>query len=200
MINVEIWASGGGTNADAIMQYFDQHADIKITSLGCNRKKAGAFAVAQKHSISAHYWGKEEWYPATILAQLNSRKIDFIILAGFLKLVPSEVTQAFEGRIVNIHPSLLPFYGGKDMYGEHVHEAVLANSEHHTGITIHEVNEMFDKGKVLAQYRTELNPVTGTLASIKMKIQGLEHTHFAPTIEAWIREKRGLSHLTILPL
>ena len=105
--------------------------------------------------------------------------------------MPHEVTQAYEGRIVNIHPSLLPLYGGKDMYGEHVHEAVLANQDHQTGITIHEVNDEFDKGKMLAQYCTILNPSTETLASIKTKIQALEHTHFAPTIEAWIKEKVG---------
>ncbi|HCD67724.1 MAG TPA: phosphoribosylglycinamide formyltransferase [Bacteroidetes bacterium] len=191
MIQVEIWASGGGTNADAIMQYFKGDDVIKITALGCNRKAAGAFAVAQKHSVRAHYWGKDDWNAATILEQLKKRKIDFIILAGFLKLVPSEVTEAFEGKIVNIHPSLLPLYGGKDMYGDHVHEAVLANQDHQTGITIHEVNAEFDKGKMLAQYGTNLNPSTETLASIKTKIQALEHTHFAPTIEAWIKEKVG---------
>ena len=191
MIQVEIWASGGGTNADAIMQYFAGHAYIKITALGCNRKEAGAFSVAQKHSVSSHYWGKENWNAVTILEQLKNRNIDIIILAVFLKLVPHEVTQAYEGRIVNIHPSLLPLYGGKDMYGEHVHEAVLANQDHQTGITIHEVNDEFDKGKMLAQYCTILNPSTETLASIKTKIQAMEHTHFAPTIEAWIKEKVG---------
>ncbi|MEN8695801.1 MAG: formyltransferase family protein [Bacteroidia bacterium] len=189
MINVEIWASGGGTNADAVAQYFNEHASVRIAHLGCNRKAAGAFHVAQRHNIPSTYWSKESWNTDEILSQLKSREIDFIILAGFLKLVPAEVTRAYAGRIVNIHPSLLPNYGGKDMYGERVHKAVLAAQDDQTGITIHEVNEQFDKGKLIAQYATPLSPIQETLESIKSKIQHLEHTNFAPTIESWIRSK-----------
>lgn len=189
MINIEIWASGGGTNADAIAAYFKNHASIKVSHLGCNRREAGAFDVASKHNIPSTYWNKDKWNSTDILHLLKERSVDFIVLAGFLKLVPAAVTQAYKGRIVNIHPSLLPLYGGKDMYGEHVHNAVLTAYEIRTGITIHEVNEEFDKGKVLAQYTTTLEPGTETLDSIKYKIQQLEHTHFAPTIEAWILSK-----------
>jgi phosphoribosylglycinamide formyltransferase-1 len=192
MINVEIWASGGGTNADAILHYFKGNSEINITSLGCNRREAGAFKVAQKHDVVPIYWKKVDWTPGAILKQLKERNIDYIILAGFLKLVPAEVTQAYAGKIVNIHPSLLPKYGGQDMYGEHVHNAVLAAGESITGITIHEVNEQFDKGKLLAQYTTALHPNTEDLASIQAKIQTLEHTHFAPTIAAWILSKTTL--------
>lgn len=186
MINVEIWASGGGTNADAIMQYFKDHLSIKVATLGCNRKEAGVFSIAAKHTIPSVYWDKESWNPKEILRQLKDRNIDFIILAGFLKLVPAEVTAQYGDKIVNIHPSLLPKYGGKDMYGARVHNAVLESRESHTGITIHQVNEEFDKGKLLAQYSTPLSPGAETLPSIQQKIQKLEHTHFAPTIEAWI--------------
>lgn len=189
MINIEIWASGGGTNADAIAAYFKNNHSISISSIGCNRRDAGAFGVAQKHGIASTYWGKESWNTAEILTQLKEREIDFIVLAGFLKLVPAEVTQAYAGKIVNIHPSLLPNYGGKDMYGEHVHIAVLAAQEKQTGITIHEVNEEFDKGKLLAQFTTDLDHKSETLASIKQKIQQLEHANFAPTIESWIKSK-----------
>ena len=189
MTKVEIWASGGGTNADAIMDYFSSSKDIEIAHLGCNRKQAGAFDVAKKQMVSTTYWNKDAWTAENILRQLADRNIDFIVLAGFLKLVPSEVTTKYAGRIVNIHPSLLPAYGGKDMYGEHVHNAVLANGETRTGITIHEVNEEFDKGKLLSQYTVALDPQTEDLNSIKAKIQHLEHTNFAPTIEAWIRSK-----------
>jgi len=189
MIQVEIWASGGGTNADKIASYFSQHPNIEITSLGCNRREAGAFDVAQKHNIKRIYWDKESWNAKEILAQLSQRKIDFIILAGFLKLVPLEVTQKYVGRIVNIHPSLLPKYGGKNMYGDHVHKAVIAAKDSITGITIHEVNKEFDKGKILAQYTTLLDAKTETLATIKAKIQRLEHANFAPTIASWILSK-----------
>jgi len=188
-MNIEIWASGGGTNADTLIRYFKNVADISVVSVGCNRREAGVFQVAKQHAIPSMYWGKSNWNTKDILAELAERKVDYIVLAGFLKLVPAEVTQAYNGRIVNIHPSLLPAYGGKDMYGIHVHNAVLANKEEFTGITIHEVNEEFDKGKVLAQYTTKLSPLTEGLDSIKSKIQTLEHTNFAPVVDAWIRSK-----------
>lgn len=187
MINIEIWASGSGTNADEILKYFSNHDDIDVRSLGCNRREAGAFDVAKKHNVQSVYWSKASWNPFTILSGLASRSIDYIVLAGFLKLVPKEVTQHYSGRMVNIHPSLLPAYGGKDMYGEYVHRAVLSNREKVTGITIHEVNERFDEGKVLAQYTTMLDPDIETMTSIQGKIQQLEHQNFAPTIDAWIR-------------
>lgn len=192
MINIEIWASGGGTNADAILHYFTNHASISVVNIGCNRRDAGVFDIAKKHNIGSTYWSKENWNAKEIMDQLAKRNIDYIVLAGFLKLVPAEVTELYAGKIVNIHPSLLPKYGGKDMYGEYVHQAVLAAQEKVTGITIHEVNEEFDKGKILAQYTTIVSPREDNLASIKLKIQQLEHTHFAPTIETWIDSKATL--------
>lgn len=187
MINVEIWASGGGTNADAILHYFKNHNSISIQHLACNRREAGAFDVAQRHGISSSYWGKENWNSNDILEELQQRKTDYIILAGFLKLVPPEVTRLYEGKMLNLHPSLLPNYGGKDMYGENVHRAVLAAGEVVTGITIHEVNEQFDQGKIIAQFSTPLEPSSENLDSIKIKIQQLEHRNFPPIIEAWIK-------------
>ena len=188
MIRVEIWASGSGTNADAILEYFKDNSSIQIVSIGCNKKEAGAFTVAKKHGINSHYWSKEDWNAKNILISLKSRSIDFIILAGFLKLVPQEVTSKFAGRIVNIHPSLLPKYGGKNMFGENVHRAVLAANEACSGITIHEVNEKFDEGKILAQYAFKIEPNT-SLQNLKSMIQITEHQNFAPTIEAWIKSK-----------
>ena len=188
MIKVEIWASGGGTNADKIMQHFADHSYITIASLPSNRKQAGAFSVADKHSVPSVYFSKAAWTPTEVLRQLNERKIDYIVLAGFLKLVPPHVIAKYTGKIINIHPSLLPEYGGEGMYGEHVHNAVLANNESVTGITIHEVNEAYDKGKILAQYATRLTP-GDDLSSVKNKIQSLEHSNFASTIEAWIASK-----------
>ena len=188
MTRVEIWASGSGTNADAICSYFQSHPKVEIGAIRCNRKQAGVFSVAERHGVNAVYFGKDDWNYSEIIMQLKQRKIDFIVLAGFLKLVPAEIIKTYNGKIINIHPSLLPKYGGKNMYGEHVHNAVLADNELITGITIHEVNEEFDKGKILAQYSTPLSPKDG-LYELKTKIQQLEHTHFAPTIEAWIQAK-----------
>ena len=186
MIRVEVWASGGGTNADKIIEHFRLSKTVDVVNLACNRRGVGAFSIAEKHCINSTYWSRQSWNPKEILRQLDDRKIDFIVLAGFLKLVPSEVIHHYEGRIVNLHPSLLPKYGGKNMYGENVHIAVLSNQERRTGITIHEANEEFDKGKVLAQFTTSLNPAEENLQSIKDKIQQIEHRHFPPTIEAWI--------------
>lgn len=191
MIKIEIWASGGGTNAEAIIHYFKNHPTMQITTLGCNRKHAGAFEVAKSNLIPTVYWSKDSWNETNILKELEERNVDYIVLAGFLKLVPHRVTEVYHGRIINIHPSLLPKYGGKDMYGEHVHHAVLANHEKYSGITIHEVNAEFDKGKLLAQYRFALE-ISDELEEIKSKIQQIEHKNFAPTIEAWINSKSNL--------
>lgn len=189
MKRLEIWASGGGTNADAIFKYFKNHKDISVVHLGCNRIKARAFDVAKKHSVNTTYWNKYKWNATHVLDQLNKRNIDFIILAGFLKLVPSEVTKAYRGRILNIHPSLLPKFGGINMYGNNVHQAVLNSKDEQTGITIHEVNEEFDKGKPIAQFSAGLVPGVETIDSIKSKIQRLEHQNFAPIIESWVKAK-----------
>lgn len=188
MINIEIWASGGGTNADKILSYFKNIPHINVVSLGCNRKDAGAFKIAEIHNIASYLWDKQSWEPSTIIKELNNREIDFIVLAGFLKLVPKEVIQAYEGRIVNIHPSLLPKYGGKNMYGDYVHQSIIDNKEVQSGITIHEVNEEFDKGKIIAQFSTSLN-LNDDIKELKNNIQLLEHQHFSSIIHSWIMAK-----------
>lgn len=185
MVNIEIWASGGGTNADVIASFFADHKSIRVRSIASNRKDAGVFKVAKKHNIRSYYWSKEQWSPQEILRQLREREIDFVVLAGFLKLVPQEVVSAYENKMVNIHPSLLPKYGGKNYYGDNVHNSVLENKEDYSGITIHVVNSEFDKGKILAQYTTIIK--SESLADLKKQIQSLEHTHFTPTIESYVR-------------
>lgn len=182
-VNIEIWASGGGTNADAIAQYFKNHNTIQVAHIVSNRKNAGVLEVAKINHVNASYWAKDDWKADKVLASLASRKVDLIVLAGFLKLVPAEIVQVYQGRILNIHPSLLPQYGGKNMYGDHVHNAVLAHREKYSGITIHEVNEEFDKGKILAQFSTE---VPENIEDLKKRIHALEHRYFALTIEAFI--------------
>ncbi len=189
MINVEIWASGGGTNAAAILRYFKNNADIKVVHLACSIKLAGAFDVALKHNIASSLISKKSWNSTSILQGLEKRKVDYIILAGFLKLVPAEVVSVYRGRMLNLHPSLLPKYGGKNMYGEHVHNAVLSNKESVSGITIHEVNREFDKGKIIAQFSTTFLSSNEDLSSLKKKIQVLEHSNFPRVIESWIKSK-----------
>jgi phosphoribosylglycinamide formyltransferase-1 len=188
MISIEIWASGGGTNANKIISYFNNISNINVVSLGCNRKDAGSFKVAEKHGIKSIYWSNRTWESGYIIESLKNRSIDFIVLAGFLKLVPKEVIQEYEGKIINIHPSLLPKYGGKNMYGDYVHQAVIDNKEHKSGISIHEVNEEFDKGKILAQFTTSINSYDGVI-QLKNKIQKLEHQNFSPVIHSWIKTK-----------
>ena len=188
MIKIEIWASGGGTNADKIISYFKKIPNINVVSLGCNRKDAGAFKVANKHGIKSIYWDKKSWEISKIIHDVEERSIDFIVLAGFLKLVPKEIIERYEGRIINIHPSLLPSYGGKNMYGDYVHQAVIDNKEHKSGISIHEVNEEFDKGKILAQFTTSINSYDGVI-QLKNKIQKLEHQNYSPVIHSWIKTK-----------
>lgn len=188
MINIEIWASGGGSNADKILSYFKNIPTINVVSLGCNRSKAGAFNVAQNHQIESILWDKKSWEPSNILSGLKDRNIDFIVLAGFLKLVPEEIIKHYEGRIINIHPSLLPKYGGKNMYGNRVHEAIIKNKELKTGITIHEVNDEFDKGRILAQFTINID-ANDDVEILRKKIQILEHQHFSPIIHSWVIAK-----------
>lgn len=188
MINIEIWASGGGSNADKILSYFNNNPIIEVVSLGSNRSKAEAFNVAHKHQIKSILWDKKSWETSNIIHGLKERSIDFIVLAGFLKLVPKEIIEHYKGRIVNIHPSLLPKYGGKNMYGNHVHEAIIDDKEKKSGITIHEVNEEFDKGKILAQFSVNLD-INDDVESLRKKIQYLEHQHFSSIIHSWIKSK-----------
>jgi phosphoribosylglycinamide formyltransferase-1 len=188
MIKIEIWASGGGTNADKIISYFNKIPNINVVSLGCDRKDAGSFKVAKKHGIKSIYWDKKSWEISKIIHDVEVRSIDFIVLAGFLKLVPNEIIERYEGRIINIHPSLLPSYGGKNMYGDYVHQAVINNKEPKSGISIHEVNEEFDKGKILAQFSVNLD-INDDVESLKSKIQYLEHKHFSSIIHSWIKSK-----------
>jgi phosphoribosylglycinamide formyltransferase-1 len=183
---IAIFASGGGSNADKICSYFTSHPSIQVKLIITNRSDAGVLRVADHHQIESVYISKKYWqHPEVILPVLESAGITHIILAGFLLLVPDWLTQAYSGRILNIHPALLPGFGGKGMYGHHVHEAVKASGVMVSGITIHEVNEHFDDGKIIFQHEVNLDE-TDSATDIARKVLIAEHQYYPPVIERWI--------------
>ena len=188
MNTIAIFASGKGSNADAICSYFTNHATIKVGCIFSDRKAAGVFDVALKHTIPSVYITKELLQsPQQFLSMLNSYNITFIVLAGYLKLMPVEIIAVYKNRIINIHPALLPKYGGKGMFGMHVHEAVYNAQDKETGITIHQVNEEYDKGAIIFQAKVVLEK-TDTPKNITEKIHLLEMLHFPREIEKVVLE------------
>lgn len=184
--SIAIFASGTGTNARRILEYFKDSPNISVSAVYVNKANAGVIDIAADYQVPAIIFSKESFYsPGSIVKQLLERGITHIVLAGFLWLLPKDLIAAYEGRIINIHPALLPKFGGKGMYGKHVHEAVKLAGETETGITIHLVNEHYDDGKYLVQQQVSL---TGkeTPEEIAMKVQELEHTYFPAVIENWI--------------
>ena len=179
-----IFASGAGSNAQAIIDYFKSDEHTEIECIVCNKKTAGVFSIAQKENIHSLLVSKNELEnPNELLPFLKD--IDYIILAGFLLKIPEYLIHHFRDKIINIHPALLPKYGGKGMYGMHVHQAVKDAGEIETGITIHLVDEIYDNGEHIAQFSVGLNG-TETVQEIANKVHKLEHQHFPPTIQAFI--------------
>jgi len=181
-IKLALFASGSGSNALKIMDFFSDSTEVEITFLLCNKKDAPVVKLARDKQIEVFVFSNEEVENGSFLVDFcQQKKIDVIILAGYLRKVPSELIQNFPERIINIHPSLLPKHGGKGMYGKFVHEAVLKNKDTETGITIHFVNEDFDKGRIIAQYSCAVSS-KDTLEDVQRKIQELEHTYFSQVI------------------
>jgi phosphoribosylglycinamide formyltransferase-1 len=182
MKRIAIFASGKGSNADSLCTHLMNHASIKVELILSDRKEAGVFGVAEKHGVQAIYLNKELLtHSDQVVALLKEHHIDVLVLAGYLKLVPKEWIAAYPGKIFNLHPALLPKFGGKGMYGMHVHRAVAAAGEIETGITIHEVNEHYDEGKIIFQARTPVEP-TDSPERIAEKIAALEKEFFAKVI------------------
>ncbi|NNE25425.1 MAG: phosphoribosylglycinamide formyltransferase [Saprospiraceae bacterium] len=185
---IAIFASGGGSNAEAIINHFKSSDHIEIALIVSNKKSAYVLERAQNHKIAAHVIHKKEFYNSyDLLDILQSHHIDYIVLAGFLLLIPNYLIQAYPDRIINIHPALLPKYGGKGMYGHHVHQAVFDNFEKESGITIHLVNDKYDEGEILFQSKVELG-LTDTPDIIAKKVLSLEHTHYPKVIEQAVLE------------
>ncbi|MGQ8336451.1 phosphoribosylglycinamide formyltransferase [Sunxiuqinia sp. A32] len=187
MKKIAIFASGSGTNAQNIIEYFKGNRYIEIDSLWSNNENAYALIRAERLGIETFTFGREELYNSVeVLEMLDERKIDMIVLAGFLWLVPRSLTEEF--TIVNIHPALLPRYGGKGMYGSFVHEAVVKNKEKESGITIHYVNEKYDDGDIIFQTTCEVSP-SDTPEDVAKKVHVLEYEHFPRVIEEIIMEE-----------
>jgi len=190
-VNIAIFASGAGSNALRLMEHFASHPQIKIALLVSNKHGAGALHHASNHGISTLIIEKERFFRGdTYLPELESAGIDFIVLAGFLWKIPPALIKAYPQQIVNLHPALLPKYGGKGMYGKHVHEAVIASGDEETGITIHFVDEQYDHGATIFQ---AMCPVaTGeTPDSLAAKIHQLEHKHLPQVVEKVVMESLG---------
>lgn len=190
MVNVAIFASGGGSNAQKIIAHFAEGRIADIRLLISNKPEAGALKHASNASIETLVYQNAIWksQPQVILDDLLLRDIDLIILAGFLLKIPDKMISTYSQRILNIHPALLPRFGGKGMYGLNVHRAVIESRQPISGITIHEVNERYDEGKILFQASAEVSP-NDTPESLEAKILSLEHLHFASQIERFIRSK-----------
>ncbi len=178
-----VFASGTGSNARRLIEYFAAHAEIAVPLVVSNKPDAPVLAMAREHGVDTLVINRVDFYGSEILVDdLRERGITFIVLAGFLWLVPDYLVRAYPRRIVNIHPALLPRYGGKGMYGMHVHRAVRAAGESKSGITIHYVDEHYDEGDIIFQATCPLSAAESP-EEIARKVQALEHQYFAPTIE-----------------
>jgi phosphoribosylglycinamide formyltransferase-1 len=187
MNKLAIFSSGTGSNAARIIRYFQGHTSISVDLIVCNNPHAGVLNIASAAGIPILLIEKEQFFRGSAyVPELQARSIDFIVLAGFLWKIPVRLVQAYRHRIVNIHPALLPKYGGKGMYGHHVHEAVIAAGEKESGITIHYVDELYDHGQVIFQANVSVDP-EDTPETLAGKIQFLEHGHFPRVIEEAVK-------------
>lgn len=185
---IAILASGNGTNAEAIIRYFLHHPQIETVLVLSNNENAYVLKRAQKYGIPTHTFSKQQFSSeSSIVSQLQGYHVTHLVLAGFLLLIPPVLIHAFPDKIINIHPALLPLFGGKGMYGNRVHEAVKASGRTETGITIHLVNEHYDEGRVLFQASCPVNP-DDTPEKIADAVHELEYANYAPVIEKWITE------------
>ena len=183
MKRIAIFASGSGSNAENIYNYFEGVTDVEISLILANKPDAYVLERAKKLNVPSYtFTGKEFRESEVVLEKLQECNIDFIVLAGFLLLVPPYLVSAYPDKIVNIHPALLPKFGGKGMYGDNVHKAVVANKESVSGITIHYVNENYDEGNIIFQAEVEVLP-SDTPDDVASKIHELEYKHFPIVIE-----------------
>lgn len=181
MKRLAILASGSGSNAEKIIEYFQDSDKAKIALVASNKADAFVLERAKKFKVPTYTFTKKEMEAGDLLAKLQRKKIDWVILAGFLLKIPVELIRAFPEHMVNIHPALLPKYGGKGMYGSHVHEAVKAAGDTDTGITIHLVNEQYDEGKIIFQAAISIKS-EDTSEMIATKVHELEHRYFPEVI------------------
>ncbi len=186
-VRVAILASGSGTNAENIVNYFKDNNNVEIAMIASNKPGAYVLERAKKLGVPYYHFTNEELKEGMVANQLILKRIDFIVLAGFLQKIPSGLIQVFPNRIINIHPALLPNYGGKGMYGDKVHQAVIEKGDKESGISIHYVNENYDEGAIIFQAKCEINE-NDTSESLAKKIHELEYRHFPKVIEETIQK------------
>ena len=182
MKKILLFASGAGSNVENIIQYFKNNPDVKIAGVFSNNPNAKVLDKAKNYNIPTLIFGREQLTEGFVLDKMAEFKPDLVVLAGFLWKMPQEIVSAYPNKIINIHPALLPKYGGKGMYGIKVHQTVLANKEKETGITIHYVNEHYDEGEFIFQQKVAIEDCTSA-DEIANKIHELEHKHFPKIIE-----------------
>lgn len=183
MKNIAIFASGEGTNAQNIINYFKNDAQVKVALVVCNKPQANVLKRAKEATIPTFLINRNNFIESDEAVNvLKNAKIDLIVLAGFLWLIPTNLIKAYPNKIINIHPALLPKFGGKGMYGMHVHKTVIASKEEESGISIHYVNENYDEGKLIAQYKCKLT-ASDSAATLALKIHELEQQFFPVIIE-----------------
>ncbi len=188
MKNIAIFGSGSGSNAEKILEHFSDCTHAKVVLVASNNSSSFILKRAKKHGIDCFVFSKKQLLNfSEFNRKLLEKRIDFIVLAGFLLKIPKKLIVFYKNRIINIHPSLLPKYGGKGMFGMNVHKAIIENNESYSGITIHLVNEFYDQGKILFQEKCAVSKVE-TAESLAKKISTLEHQFFAPTILNYIKK------------
>lgn len=187
-INVAIFASGTGSNAQKIIDYFKPSKHINIALIVCNNPVAGVLKIGSTENIPRLLIEKEIFRSTGYIPELKKHQIDFIVLAGFLWKIPPVLIRAFSNKIINIHPALLPAYGGKGMYGNAVHAAVIEAKEKESGITIHYVDEIYDHGKIIFQATCAVDK-NESVESLSKKVHELEHNFYAPQIEKLLSDE-----------
>ncbi|MCD8172227.1 MAG: phosphoribosylglycinamide formyltransferase [Alistipes sp.] len=192
MKKIAIFASGNGSNAENIARHFSGSSLARVSLIVSDNSRAYVLERAASLGTASIVIPRRQWREeaVTVMKVLNGYAPDYIVLAGFLSLVPPELTEAYAGRIINVHPALLPAYGGRGMYGDNVHRAVVAAGDKESGITIHHVNEKYDDGAVIAKYRVSVAP-EDTPETLAAKVHELEYRYFPQIIEDELRKQSG---------
>ena len=191
MIRIVIFASGSGTNAENLIKYFNDSAIATVVRVLSNNEHAKVLNRAKRLKVKTKTFNKSDLMADDTVVELLKAEADFIVLAGFLWRIPGSIIEAFPNRIVNIHPALLPKYGGKGMYGMNVHRAVVANGENESGITIHYVNEQYDEGAIIFQESVAIDK-SDSPTDVAVKIHDLEYAHYPEVIEQVIKKEFAL--------
>ena len=193
MYRIAIFASGNGSNTQKIIEYFKEHKHIKIVLVCTDKRDAFVLERTKRLNVQSFVFSRDELRNSEIVIEkLKDEKIDFIVLAGFMLLVPANILNAFPDHIINIHPALLPKFGGKGMYGMHVHEAVINANEKESGISIHYVNERYDEGKIIFQAKVPIDK-NETPDSLASKIHELEYKYYPEVIEKIVKDSEKLN-------